>query len=77
MNLFTAQSHGAHVAERYRREADVARMLSLAPRRRAGRPTLARALRSLAQGLAGYADRLDPANARTTWRGRATARNAN
>lgn len=75
MNPFTVQSHGAQIAQRYRHEADVARLLALAPRRRAGQPTLARALRSVAERLSGYADRLEPAPTRSAWHGRA-ARNA-
>ena len=77
MNLFTAQTHGTDLAQRYRQEAETARLLSLAPRRRAGRPTLARALRSFARRLAGYADRLEPAHACPAWHGRAAARNVN
>ena len=77
MNLFTADTHGADLAQRYRHEAETTRLLSLAPRRRAGRPTRARALRSVARRLAGYADRLEPTPALPAWRGRAAARQVN
>jgi hypothetical protein len=76
MNLFTNPIHGAQIAERYRHEAEAARLLSLAPSRRAGRPTLARALRSLAQRLSGYADRLEPVHVRSGWHGHRAAGNA-
>jgi hypothetical protein len=77
MNLFTADTHGADLAQRYRHEAETTRLLSLAPRRRAGRPTLARALRSAARRLAGYADRLEPTPVRPAWHGRSAVRNVN
>ena len=83
MNLHADWNSGPAIAERYRREADTARLLALAPRRRAGRPVVARALRTLAQRLARAAERLEPtpatpaARATEAWNGRAgTARPA-
>lgn len=71
MQVFHAETHGAALAQRYRQEAETARLLALAPRPRAGRPTVARALRSLAQRMSAYADRLEPTTARFAHHGRA------
>jgi hypothetical protein len=73
MNQVHATIHGAARAELYRQEAEIARLLTLAPRRRASRPKIARVLRSLAQRLSTYADRLEPMPPRFPHRGRAAA----
>jgi len=75
MTLNNDWNHGALIAQSYRDEADTHRLLAQAPRRPAYRPTLARALRALAQRLARTAERFEPTPARPTrpWRGAATA----
>jgi hypothetical protein len=74
MNPIHVQTHGAALVQRYRQEAETARLLALAPRRRAGRPKVARALRSVAQRLSAYADRLEPTPGRFAHRGHAPTR---
>jgi hypothetical protein len=73
MNQVHASIHGAARAQGYRQEAEIARLLTLAPRRRASRPKIARVLRSLAQRLSAYADRLEPTPPRSPHRVRTAA----
>jgi hypothetical protein len=73
MNHVHASIHGAARAQLYRQEAEIARLLTLAPRRRTSRPKIARVLRSLAQRLSAYADRLEPTPSRFPHRGRTAA----
>jgi hypothetical protein len=71
MNPIHGHIDGAALAQRYRQEAETAHLLAPAPSRRASRPTIARALRSLAQRLSAYADRIEPTTARFAHPGRA------
>jgi hypothetical protein len=64
MTLHNDWNHGTLIAQAYRDEADTHRLLTLAPRRPTHRPTLARALRALAQRLARAAERFEPTPAR-------------
>ncbi len=64
----TDWTRAASIAQNYRKEADTARLLAQAPRSGANHPTLARALRALANGLARTADHLEPSPTRTIGR---------
>jgi hypothetical protein len=70
MNLYSTESHGVEVVERYRREAEAARLIARAPRRssHAASP-LAAIFAALVRRLTLVAGRPhDPRPARDTWR---------